>query len=75
VLYELDTAGQETVLFDVHGVRGVRPSFATPDAAGNLYGTTSYGGASANGTVFQLDISGNETVLYSFSGLSDGENP
>ena len=75
MLYELDTAGQETVLFDFHGVRGVRPSFVTRDAAGNLYGTTSYGGAAGNGTVFELDTSGKETVLYSFGGLSDGENP
>ncbi len=36
------------------------------DAAGNLYGTTQGGGAAAGGTVFKLDISGNETVLYSF---------
>jgi uncharacterized repeat protein (TIGR03803 family) len=38
------------------------------DAAGNLYGTTAYGGTSGDGTVFKLSKSGNETVLYSFTG-------
>ena len=36
------------------------------DTAGNLYGTTRNGGDYAGGTVFKLDISGNESVLYSF---------
>jgi uncharacterized repeat protein (TIGR03803 family) len=47
------------------------------DAAGNLYGTTNVGGAfpSPGGTVFKLDTSGNETVLYSFTGGSDGCRP
>ena len=44
MVYELDAAGQETVLYSVHG-RG--PTGANPtsgvirDPAGNLYGTTS----------------------------------
>jgi uncharacterized repeat protein (TIGR03803 family) len=41
------------------------------DAAGNLYGTTYGGGASGQGTVFQLDPSGTLTVLYSFTGGND----
>jgi len=45
------------------------------DAAGNLYGTTYAGGAFGYGTVFKIDKHGNETVLYSFSGGTDGENP
>jgi uncharacterized repeat protein (TIGR03803 family) len=39
---------------------------------GNLYGTTNYGGASGNGTVFKLDSAGQLTVLYSFTGGADG---
>ncbi len=51
-------------------------SFAglTRDAAGDLYGTTSEGGASGQGAVYKIDASGRETVLHSFSG-SDGSNP
>jgi uncharacterized repeat protein (TIGR03803 family) len=48
------------------------------DSAGNLYGTTRYGGASGDGTVFKLSLlngSWNETVLYSFAGGSDGISP
>jgi uncharacterized repeat protein (TIGR03803 family) len=45
------------------------------DAQGNLYGTTQVGGAYGYGTVFMLDTSQNETVLYSFTGGSDGASP
>jgi uncharacterized repeat protein (TIGR03803 family) len=46
------------------------------DSTGKLYGTTSGGGASNNGTVFELGESGYETVLYSFNGGSkDGSAP
>jgi uncharacterized repeat protein (TIGR03803 family) len=38
------------------------------DEEGNLYGTPEFGGANSLGTVFKLDPSGNETVLYSFAG-------
>jgi uncharacterized repeat protein (TIGR03803 family) len=47
------------------------------DKSGNLYGTTEYGGAagdSNNGTVFQVTPAG-ESVLYSFTGFSDGGSP
>jgi uncharacterized repeat protein (TIGR03803 family) len=42
---------------------------------GNLYGTTWGGGAGGRGTVFQLTPSGILTVLYSFTGGSDGRWP
>jgi uncharacterized repeat protein (TIGR03803 family) len=45
------------------------------DAAGNLYGTTRNGGAGGGGTVFKVDTSDTETVLYSFMGYPDGSNP
>jgi uncharacterized repeat protein (TIGR03803 family) len=45
------------------------------DAAGNLYGTTEGGGAYGYGTVFKLDTTGAETVLYSFTGGNDGWGP
>ncbi len=46
------------------------------DAQGNLYGTTSGGGASGDGTVFKVDTTGKETVLYSFTGIGgDGKSP
>ena len=51
------------------------------DGAGNLYGTTYFGGAYQNcngdgcGTVFKLDAAGNETVLHSFTNGADGGFP
>jgi uncharacterized repeat protein (TIGR03803 family) len=50
------------------------------DPAGNLYGTTSQGGGTGNngygyGTVFKLDATGKETILYSFTGGTDGRFP
>jgi uncharacterized repeat protein (TIGR03803 family) len=59
---------------------GVNPSAGViMDSAGNLYGTTSNGGAAGKGTVFELVNSGGnytEKVLYSFGATSsDGINP
>ena len=45
------------------------------DATGNLYGTTNVGGASDAGTVFKITTKGNEIVLHSFAGGTDGANP
>ena len=45
------------------------------DKAGNIYGTTYYGGAANDGTVFRLSRKGKETILHSFAGGADGENP
>jgi uncharacterized repeat protein (TIGR03803 family) len=45
------------------------------DSAGNLYGTTGEGGPWNYGTVYKIDPSGKYTVLYSFSGGSDGCEP
>ncbi len=41
------------------------------DGQGNLYGTTSGGGAFGVGTVFELTATGEETVLYSFGAHSE----
>jgi uncharacterized repeat protein (TIGR03803 family) len=48
------------------------------DPAGNLYGTTEYGGSADDGTVFQVKRMGSEWVLnslYSFTNVRDGESP
>jgi uncharacterized repeat protein (TIGR03803 family) len=45
------------------------------DSQRNLYGTTERGGASDYGTVFKKDYDGQETVLHSFAGGSDGKYP
>jgi uncharacterized repeat protein (TIGR03803 family) len=81
VVFKLDTIGNETVLHSFTGGFGGGNDGAYPiasvtqDSAGNLYGTTSFGGAGGAGVVFKLDTIGNETVLYSFTGGNDGGVP
>jgi uncharacterized repeat protein (TIGR03803 family) len=76
-VFRLNKAGKETVLYNFNGgTDGADPTTVlSEDVKGNLYGTTSYGGASNLGTVFKLNKAGNETVLYSFSGGTDGAYP
>ena len=65
-----------SVLHGFTGPDGARPwASLVRDVAGNLYGTTSAGGAFDSGTVFKLDPNGNETVLYNFTGGADGWFP
>ncbi|MGH7869975.1 MAG: choice-of-anchor tandem repeat GloVer-containing protein, partial [Candidatus Dormibacteraceae bacterium] len=87
VALPLAHAQPETVLYNFcsqpNCVDGENPaSSLTPDGAGNFYGTTQLGGASSDGTVYELSPNGsggyNETVLYSFCSLqncTDGSYP
>jgi uncharacterized repeat protein (TIGR03803 family) len=76
-------SGVETVLYNFayDGSNGEGCSGAgdlVRDEAGNLYGTTSFGGNQPGcGTVFKLDTTGKETVLHAFDCLhgTDGSNP
>jgi uncharacterized repeat protein (TIGR03803 family) len=76
VVFKIDAAGKETVLYSFTGGADGGKPFAglVRDHEGNLYGTASEGG-SGNGVVFKLDCSGKETVLHSFSGGDGGSNP
>src|SRR5580692_433392 len=71
-------AGKETILRSFAGTPdGEDPrSVLVRDAAGNLYGTTQYGGTNGGyGTVFKLNAKGKLTLLYSFAGTPDGDDP
>jgi uncharacterized repeat protein (TIGR03803 family) len=72
---------QETDIYAFTGAADGSSSMANliSDSAGNLYGTTPYGGSGncqyGCGTVFEVNpANGTETVLHSFSG-SDGAYP
>lgn len=78
VVYKIDPSGNETVLYSfTGGADGAIPGWVTVarDSAGNLYGTTIFGGASGTGVVFKVDPLGNESVLHSFTGGADGSMP
>jgi uncharacterized repeat protein (TIGR03803 family) len=85
-VFQMDSFGNMTVLYAFPGVPdGAGPVSALIQASdGNFYGTTRGGGNSACapqhqpvgcGTIFEIDSSGDETTLYSFSGGADGALP
>jgi uncharacterized repeat protein (TIGR03803 family) len=77
-VFTLAPNGTETVLHSfAGGSDGANPqSGLAIDRQGNLYGTTTDGGAGGLGTVFKLAPDGTETVLHSFAGgYNDGESP
>jgi uncharacterized repeat protein (TIGR03803 family) len=78
-VFKLDALGNEIVLHSfAGGTDGANPyGSLIRDSAGNLYGTTFFGGTAAKGTVFKVDTAGNETILHSFTGEArgDGANP
>jgi len=72
----------ETVIhnFNANGVDGYSPNGGlTFDAAGNLYGTTEFGGTDVYGIVFELSPtksgSWTETILHNFTDGDDGGAP
>lgn len=76
-VFKITATGTETVLYSFAGSTDGREPQANlvMDSAGNLYGTTYYGGISDEGTVFKVTPAGAETVLHSFVGGTDGMYP
>lgn len=80
VVYKIAANGNFKVLYSfASGSDGQYPQARViADKAGNLYGTTDFGGgigcsdASGCGTIFKLAPDGTETVLHAFTGGSDG---
>ena len=76
-------ATHEEVLHNFNGTDGSYPLAGLIfDAAGNLYGTTSYGGTYGYGTVFEMTPNPDtaaggwtEHVLHSFTFITDGVGP
>lgn len=76
VVFELETSGTYSVLHAFTGTPDGSDSYAglTPVGPGSYIGTTAGGGSHGNGATFQIDATGSETILHSFS-LADGETP
>jgi uncharacterized repeat protein (TIGR03803 family) len=82
-IFRLTPSGAFTILYSFCSLANCKDG-ATPygsllqSADGNLYGTTTTGGVTDNGTAFQLTPSGQLTTLYSFCSLAncvDGQYP
>jgi uncharacterized repeat protein (TIGR03803 family) len=81
-VFRVTPGGTETVLYSfAGGLDGAQPlAGVILDTQGNLYGTTYHGGGSGCGgngcgTVFKVTPGGSETILYSFTGDTDGGLP
>lgn len=77
VVFAVNTAGKERVLHSFSaGTDGANPyAGLVRDAEGNLFGTTNSGGSYGQGTVFELEHTGTERVIYTFTGGADGGQP
>ncbi len=76
-VFKISQRGKEAVLYSFAGGNdGSEPFAGVVKKGAYLYGTTFEGGASDFGTVFKLPTKGGtDTVLYSFTGGSDGGFP
>jgi uncharacterized repeat protein (TIGR03803 family) len=80
-VFEMNAKRTVSVVYSLHGTPDGSdnfPSGLAVDSSGDLYGFTYTGGESNYGTVFELTPSGGawtESVLYSFTGDSDGGEP
>jgi uncharacterized repeat protein (TIGR03803 family) len=81
-IFKIDAAGTHSVLYTFSDqAGGDGPNDIVTDGAGNVYGTAEFGGVlscyppNGCGVVFKVDPKGNETVLYAFTGGTDGALP
>ena len=86
-IFKLDTSGNLDVLYTFCSLKncadGYSPNAPIRDSAGNIFGTTYFGGnagckgcQTGDGVVFKIDTKGVETVLHKFAGgTTDGLNP
>ena len=79
--FRITPAGAETVLYSFVGGPGdgSNPEGVTQGSDGNFYGATSGGGTGqcqfGCGSAFKITPDGAETILYFFTGMTDGGSP
>lgn len=71
VAYKVDPSGTYSVLHTFASGETATGGLLQ-DAVGNLYGVANGAGTA---TVFKMDSTGKQTVLYTFTGGADGEGP
>jgi uncharacterized repeat protein (TIGR03803 family) len=67
-------AGHFRLLFAFYHGLGEEPNPGLIQYNGSLYGATTSGGRYEDGVLYELSITGKQTLLHSFAG-TDGENP
>jgi uncharacterized repeat protein (TIGR03803 family) len=76
-VFRMTPGGTLTTLYSfANGSDGANPQNGLIQATdGNFYGTTEFGGANSQGTVFRITPGGTLSTLYAFTGGNDGSNP
>jgi len=89
-LFVMTPNGKFTIVHNFTGTDGMYPENGlVRDSKGNFYGAAVFGGirscrtvgngrndtASGCGTIFKVDVHGNFSVLYTFTGQADGSGP
>lgn len=89
-LFVMKPDGKSTIIHNFTGTDGMYPeSGLVRDSKGNFFGATVFGGirscrgmgngrndtAAGCGTLFKVDLHGNFSVVYTFTGQSDGDSP
>ncbi len=82
VVFKLDTSNVLTIIYSFQaGTDGADPAGGLVSINGVLYGTTQFGGhagcsgSGGCGTIFKVTKTGKETILYRFTGGTDGFEP
>lgn len=77
VVFSITPSGEEHVVYSFKGGSdGAYPYARLLALNGALFGTTQSGGTPSGwGTIFRLDLTGKETVLYRFKAGNDGASP
>src|ERR1700674_1331604 len=76
VVFKIDAAGKETVLYRFNDEHGTNPMAGlVGDAKGNLYGTTVSGGRFGLGTAFIVTPTRKQTVIHNFKNGAGGSYP
>jgi uncharacterized repeat protein (TIGR03803 family) len=79
-VFKITSSGTLTTLYQFCSLGncadGANPyGYLVQGTDGNFYGTTIYGGANLNGTVFKITSTGTLTTLHSFALFTDGAYP
>jgi uncharacterized repeat protein (TIGR03803 family) len=76
-VFSQNMSDHQKLLYSFQGgdTDGASPSQGLVNVNGTLYGTTTSGGTSNDGTVFSITPSGSETILHSFTDDPDGSQP